>query len=180
MAVCHAGSRAASLEHLRILAKGKHVICLQELHGLAEEILAEFLSLLPGWTVWHSPILDTHGLPDGSHAGVAILVCPLLSEYADVQHTILVAGRIHSVDITLDFNFASGGAPDLRTFTVVNVHNLGISGSSMDIVGTFVAGKLERDQADPVRSTSFVSWISISGRMETLPGPEGLLNQIFV
>ena len=143
MAVCHAGSRAASLEHLRILAKGKHVICLQELHGLIEEILAEFVSLLPGWTVWHSPIWYTHGLPDGSYAGVAILVCPSLSEYADVQHTISVDGRIHSVDITLDFNYASGGAPDLRTFTVVNVHNFGISGSSMDIVGTFVAGKLE-------------------------------------
>ncbi len=47
--------RALCLGHLKKFSANKDIICLQEVHGTQEELIAEMESLRPGCAVFHSP-----------------------------------------------------------------------------------------------------------------------------
>ena len=89
--------RALSLHFLGKLAKKGHILCLQETHGLPNEVSTELCTLLPGWHVKHSSCLDVDGIDAGGPGGVAILICPKIVEFCDIEHTILIPGRVHKV-----------------------------------------------------------------------------------
>ena len=63
-------------------------MCLQETHGLPNEVFTELCTLLQGWLVKHSSCLDADGIDAAGLGGVAILICPKLVEFCDM------AGRV--------------------------------------------------------------------------------------
>ena len=99
LAMAVPADRSRMFCYLRRLAVDKHIICLQEVHGLEEEVLAEVRSNLPGWGCLHSPILSPEGVFVGGYAGVAILTCRILTQAAQINHRVLVPGRAHLADI---------------------------------------------------------------------------------
>ena len=97
-----------------MLARGKHVICLEEVHGFEGEVLSEFASVLPGWVCFHSPILNDNQLPVSGCGGVAVLVCPEIASNAEFQHTVLIPGRAQMLDIICNFNSSNTEILDKR------------------------------------------------------------------
>ena len=156
VALSDRGQRDATLQYIRGLATGRHAVCLQEVHGLNGEVLADIQSVLPGWLVFHSCIFGDDGLPIPSYAGVAILICPELSAFSEVGHTVLVHGRIHYVDITVNHNCSAGGDPDPRTMTFWNIHNYDLSLGDMNTIAEHANLHLERDRLSPWRFTTFL------------------------
>ena len=122
--------RVLSCEFLEKLALKGHILCLQETHGLPNEVLTELSTLLPGWLVKHSSCHDVHGIDAGGLGGVAILIRPKIVEFCDITHTMSIPGRVHKVFC----EFCSGhlvpppqvsACPD-RCFEISKAHNSGL------------------------------------------------------
>ena len=121
--------RSRMFERLRNLSIKAHIICLQEVHGLKEEFLADIRSCLPGWGCFHSPPLSPDGIFDLRYAGVAILVCPILTQISHFDHRVLVDGRAQMLNITFSLDDADAGASAgvdfwSKTLTPFNIHKV--------------------------------------------------------
>ena len=144
-------ARARSFEYLRKLSYNRHIICLQEVHGLEEEVLAAVRSNLPGWGCFHSPTLNPDGIFAGGKAGVAILICPVITQVARTIHRVLVPGRAQLANIVFP-----GGDSEPRTLSILNVHNFGLSRSMVLEIGAVVDDLVARDASQPHKSTSML------------------------
>ena len=91
--------RMKALGYLSRIARNRHILCLNEVHGLPSEVLAELRSILPNWKFWYSPCFDAEGSLDPAKGGVLFLVCPDLCKVAThIEHTVFVPGRAHRLE----------------------------------------------------------------------------------
>ena len=141
------------------IGKERHILCLQETHGLPFEVITEISALLPGWLVKHSSCLDPDGIEAGGLGGVAILICPKIVEFCDIKHTILIPGRVHKVSC----EFCCGQfvppshvpASSDRCFEILNAHNYGMNRSSIGEIAKEINRMKVRDIASPHGFISF-------------------------
>ena len=72
----YTGIRLKKLNKVRALSGGRHILCLQEVHGVYHEVVASFARVLPGWKVFFSGFVSDDGSASTSTGGVLFLVSP--------------------------------------------------------------------------------------------------------
>ena len=91
----------------QLISMSKHakVICLQEVHGLHFDVVAQLLAWLPQWTCFHSPCVNVDGTVNGNAGGDAILVCQSLGAVANCNPRFIVPGRCIGISILVGARF---------------------------------------------------------------------------
>ena len=115
-------ARQLAGKNIKNLALSAHVLCLEEVHGHAQEI-ENILSLwLPGWRIFSSSALRADGTQTYGAGCVAIAFCPAVAAGAlSFDHRSLVDGRCNSV--TVQFSTDS--------ICSINSHNYKFSSSQV-------------------------------------------------
>ena len=146
LAVVDTASRSRKFQFLMRIASNNFAICLQEVHGMPEELRSAFDRVLPGWGFFHSPVLNSDGVMDPSFAGVCILIHPKWINSCMPRPFVLVDGRAMGVDLHFDSSCIS----------VYNVHNFGLNRNQVIDVSSQINASCARDQENPSCSCTFL------------------------
>ena len=72
------------------LARNRHILCFQEVHGRDSEIFATFSRWLPNWKIVGSACVADDGLQLHASGGVVTAICPALMRRCSFVEKILV------------------------------------------------------------------------------------------
>jgi len=131
---------------VRALSVGRHILCLQEVHGTYHEVVACFASVLPGWKVFFSGFLSNDGSAAASTGGVLFLVSPDVLSNFEVSMNVTLHGRIHSL-------LMISGSKQIR---IHNIHNTMISTREAEEFSAVLKANAQEDLEDPQNKATFV------------------------
>ena len=77
-------TRRQKMERIQVLARGRHILCFQEVHGQESEVLHSFALLLPRWRFVVSTCVTEDGLQRHAAGGVVIAICPEIGVNANI------------------------------------------------------------------------------------------------
>ncbi len=140
--------RRRKLQFISDAAYTRHVLALQEVHGLSGDMQVSLSGCLPGWRSFGSHcITPRDGLPAPGAGGVAICVSPLIvSLCTSIDFHIIIPGRC------LAATFTKGS----YSFTVINLHNSNLSNFEVTTILGFLQDCRFWDTDHPTSSFSLL------------------------
>ena len=134
--------RRAMTEKIGNMARVRHIVCLQEVHGELHEILALFQSILPNWIVFHSGTVGEDGCSSPGSGGVVTLVSPAFVANGFAPSILeMVPGRVQK--LTLANNITN------KTIKIYNIHNYMLPRNLADEIFTSLQQDCETDARTP-------------------------------
>ena len=111
------------------LARNRHILCFQEVHGRDSEIVSTFSRWLPNWKICGSACVADDGLQLHASGGVVTAICPALVRRCSFVEKILVPGRCVDISILCGcksfdlLNVAITICPEFNCIQLGNISN---------------------------------------------------------